>query len=167
MTLSFRQHPLRGPARSQTTSYATFCDLIAHIEKRLKSPRIGPEAFDDGEREFLALEVIIVDVGNLELAAGGGLEGLHDRKHFVVVEIKSRLCEVRFRVLWFLLDRQNMLFALVENRDAKSRRILHLFEKNPGTPLERGHLFFEILSKNVISQDNGDRLSVGEIFRVA
>ena len=94
---------------------------LAGVHQALEGAGVEPggAAGEHGHREVAALEVGVVDGGDLELAAGAGREVAGDLDDVVVVEVQARHRVVRARVLGLLLDREH---ACRRRRTRRRRR---------------------------------------------
>ncbi|MNC84760.1 hypothetical protein D3C83_03260 [compost metagenome] len=113
-------------------------------------------AAEQGDREFAAAQVLVVDVGNFKLAARGRLQGTGDFDHLVVVDEEPGDRVPGFGVLGFLLDRDHFP-GPVEFDYAGSFRILYRVGKDgrPRPPFGRRlQVIGKVMAvKNVVAED--------------
>ena len=83
----------------------------------------GETATEALDIQVAALEVGIVDVGDLQLAAWRGLDRLGDLDHVVVIEVQTCHGVAGLRLGWLFLDGKR-LAGLVEIDHAEALRIL-------------------------------------------
>src|SRR5687767_3183068 len=113
---------------------AVFTDVIDDFVidvYRLSS--IAPEALDDVVLHDPAINVRVVDVSNLQLAAPRRLQRLDDVKHGGVIHVHADNGERTGRRLWLLA---NVLESIVVAHDrytkvAQVGGFLHLLQENP------------------------------------
>ena len=96
------------------------------------SPRVQPRIATPElvHIEVAALQIGVVDGGDLKLAAGGRLDVCSDVQHIIVVEIEAGDRPVRFRLLRLLLDRQRRAGLSVEADYAVAFRIFDVIGEN-------------------------------------
>ena len=77
-------------------------------------PRIEPgiAASQSLNPQIAAFKIDIVDAGNLQFAAVGGLDGSRDIDDFIVIEIQAGDSPARFRFGWLFLDGKRPPVAL-------------------------------------------------------
>src|SRR5579883_3362810 len=112
---------------------AMLLDQIAGPDQRIKSTGIGPPALEITEAHRALMDIGIVDVGDLELAARGWLERASLVENRLVIHIDAGHSVIRFRLLRFLFDAQDAI--AFDLGHSKALGIVHLFEKNLGTAL--------------------------------
>ena len=127
----------------------------------------GETATEALDIQVAALEVGIVDVGDLQLAAWRGLDRLGDLDHVVVIEVQTGHGVAGLRLGWLFLDGQR-LAGLVEIDHAEALRVLDPVAEYRGAFfLRRGALQFlgEVLAmENVVAEDQTHRVIADEFF---
>ena len=122
---------------------------------RIQPGKSAPQQF---HLQIAALQIHLVQGGDLQLAAFRRLDVLRHLHHIVVVEVEPGHRPVRFRLQRFLLDGQR-LKVLVELHHPEALRIQHLITKHRGTGglrRRRFQLFTEALAKvDIIPQHQG------------
>ena len=108
-----------------------------------------------------ALQIDIVDIGDLQLAARRRFDLLGNLDHIVVVEIETGDGVVRLRLGRFLLNRDR-LPLLVELHHAVALRILHVIAKYRGSARLAGRLLQRLAQtvavEDVVAEDQTDRV---------
>src|SRR5262245_5471517 len=116
----------------------------------------GHAAAERRDVELAVVEVRLVDVRDLQLAAVRGLEVAGDLHHLLVVEVQARDGPARPRVEWLLLYAERAEVA-VELDDAVALRVVDLVGEDIGTFLEAGGAGEEVLEvvavEEVVAED--------------
>ena len=114
-----------------------------------------------------AVEVDAIEVGDLELAAGRGLEGAGDRGHFVVVEVEPGDGVLRAGAGGLFLERDGAAGG-VELDDAVALGVAHEIAEDEAAggegagPLE--DLGQAVAEEDVVAQDEGAGLAADELL---
>src|SRR5262249_47827303 len=91
---------------------------------------IGPPTVDDGVGHLITINVRIVNVGDLELAAAGWLEGLDDVENRMVVDIKTGDGVFRLWNVGFFFNFQNPI--TVDDGNPETLRIFDPLQMDLG-----------------------------------
>ena len=125
--------------------------------------RAAPELEDV---QVAALEVDPVDVGDLELAPGRGLEVLGDLDHLGVVEVEARDREARAGLLRLLLYGEDLARG-VELDHAVALGVAHAVGEHPRALRQGGGLLERVAQlvsvEDVVAQDQTRGLVVHEL----
>src|SRR5262245_46599665 len=105
-------------------------DEVARAMERLERPGVRPPAVQQLAGELAALQVPVVHVGDLELAARRGAERPDDVEHAVIVHVNAGHRIVALRARRLLLDRRDA--AVADLRDAEPPRVGDLLQDDPG-----------------------------------
>ena len=131
-------------------------------------PRVAAPEGHHGEQAVL--QVHAVEVGDLELAAGGGDDALGAPAHVARVEVQAGDGVARLRVLGLLLDGDGVE-GLVELHDAEALRVVDVVAEHGGEPLRLGvlHRAAEVPSQavaveDVVAEDERAGLASGELL---
>jgi len=81
-------------------------DVVGGVGHRVDGAGVEPDVavIELGDLELAALEVLLVDGGDLDLVASARLNVLGDLDDIVVVEVEADHGEVRLRLGWLLFD---------------------------------------------------------------
>src|SRR6266568_6847536 len=134
--------------------------------ERLEGAGVGPPALEGLEAEVPLREVAVVDVGDLELAAGRRLEGADEVEDLRVVEVDAGHGEVALRIPGLLHDPGDLVALHLGHPEAL--RVLHGLQHHlRALPLlgEASREGGEVVLEDVVPQDDADRLLAGEVLR--
>ena len=146
-------------------------DIVGRVDQALVGAGVEPgEALTEQLHiEGVILEVDAVEIGDLQLASGGGREVFRVFHDLVVVEIQSRHAVIGLRLLRLFLDGDD-LAVLVEFHDAEALRIVDIVAEHRGAlavcrVLDRRlqALFETVTGKNIVAEHHGDAVVADEI----
>src|SRR4030042_235913 len=106
--------------------------LVGAIE-RLKCSCIGPPPFEDVVVQPAFVDISLVDVGDLKLAAGRGFERSYNVEDLRVVEIDARYSIIGLGFLGFLFDADYLTLSQFGN--AKALGVRDLLKEDSCTSL--------------------------------
>jgi hypothetical protein len=129
----------------------------------LERAGVRPPAVHHAVAQVVPLDVPVVDVGDLELAARRRLEPLDDFEDARVVNVDAGHREAAPGLEGLLLDAGDA--AVLEHRDAEALGIVNLGEQDarppPGIP---SHHRPDALLEDVVAENDAERLAVGEVL---
>src|SRR5262245_3288398 len=125
------------------------------LEQGIEGPGVRPPALEHLEGHRAVADVPVVDVGDLELAALGGLQGLDDLEDPRVVHVDADHGQVGDGVLGLLLDRQHAVALELGHPEAV--RVVDLLEHDLRAPAlvpEVGHAARDVALDDVVAEDH-------------
>ena len=143
-------------------------DELRGLEQGVVGARIEPgeAAAEPLDMELARLHVVAVDIGDLELAAGRGLDRRGDIDHVRPVEIEPGRRPVRLRRLGLFLDR-NRALLLVELDDAVALGIVDPIGEDGGAARELAGLLQDLAEtmaeEEIVAEHERRRLPAQEI----
>ena len=147
---------LLGNAHRQVLGALHRADELPRLEERLHGAGVEPcePAAEGDDRQRPVLEVHAVEVGDLELAARGGLDLFREFAHAGVVEVQARDGVAGLRMLGLLLD-GDRVESLVELHDAEALGVVDVVaeHRRPRARLGAGHRVAQALAQPVAVED--------------
>ena len=95
--------------------------------QRRKRPGIGPKSLKNAKVEPPFGKIHVLNIGDLQFPSAGRLQFFYFTKNVGVVKIETGCNEVRFWILRFLLDGNNLVSLYL--RDAKPLRVRNFLQE--------------------------------------
>src|SRR5436190_6106185 len=163
--LPFRRSLLGARAGGSLAGQALLRPEDVATVEALERARVAPEPLELGPPEQAVLEVEVVDVGDLQLAAPRRLEPRDVVEDATVVEVETADGEIAPRLLGLLLDpRDPLRVGGVEDRAAVALGVVDALEEDERAAGEVLHRGPDVGVGGVVAEDDRQRPAVGEVL---
>src|SRR5207253_2582367 len=138
---------------------------LVRRRQRVERAGVRPPTRETVTLQGPGAQVVVVDVRDLQLAAGARFEGADDVEDLRVVEIDPHHRQIALRLLRLLHDADDA--RTIHLGDAVTLGVVDLLEQEPrAAPLfaERLHAGADIVREDVVAEDHADQLLAGEIL---
>src|SRR6185369_4561783 len=98
------------------------------MKEAFKGSGISPPSVEFTPGHFTPVDIVIVDIGDLQLSAAGWDQGFDNVEDRSVIKVNANDGKIGFRVLRFLFNAKHTIS--IELRHAKPLRIFNTFEQD-------------------------------------
>src|SRR3954454_6999544 len=156
--------------RREAARRVVIAGKLGGTQQRRHRPRVGPVALVDPREEPTVRDVVVQDVGDLELAAPRRREPVDDAERVGPEEVHPDRDQVALRLPRLLLEADHPAVG-VELRDTEPLRVRHAVQQRPRTEVTRLELARDVgelrSAQDVVAEDAAERLGADEVTRQA